>query len=579
MYDNRRAVADRLLLAALLSGASFFPSTAQATDLDAIGVAQLRAARPELTGAGVSVGQAEASTYYNPNDPNGTAPYDPQYDQNNYEYDPAVNSTVTPTYVGKVGASPTTTYTSGLNSSHATQVASNYFATYLGAAPGVSADVEYNANYWFNNVVVANAPLQTPLAPAGAPPVSVMNQSFVFGNTSASAAAQTIQFYDNYVANHGLILVTAAGNSGAPQLPGTAYNVITVGDSNGITSVGPTSDGRSKPDISAPGGATSFSTPYVSGVAAVMVQAGQAGAGGTSASTEALAVNPRTIKALLLAGASKPVGWTHTTTAPLDPTYGAGVVNAYASYQTLAGGKRGPTTVNTSTTPATGATVGSAGWDLASLSSQVGQPVSVSHYLLNITSPSTLSTALTWYRPAGSVLNGITTITGINNFDLLLYNSAGTLVASSASTVDNVEYLYAQNLPAGAYDLQVVKQTANKVSTSDTYGLAFNAMMLGDANLDGHVDLSDLSTVLNHVGAQTSLWTDGNFDGAASVDLSDLSDVVNNFGRVSGNVAMTSPATTAAATLFASPSAAAPEPASLAILAGAIPLLARRRRS
>jgi hypothetical protein len=59
------------------------------------------------------------------------------------------------------------------------------------------------------------------------------------------------------------------------------------------------------------------------------------------------------------------------------------------------------------------------------------------------------------------------------------------------------------------------------------------AVLLGDANLDGHVDLTDLSAVLNNFGTATSNWTNGNFDGAATVDLTDLSDVLNNFGASS----------------------------------------------
>ena len=577
MRKNTGAVRHRLVAAAALGASSLLVATAQADDLATIGITQLRSVRPDLTGAGVSVGQAEATDYNNPNDPNGTMPYDPQFDFNDFEYNPAASTSVIPTYVGKQGTTPTTTYTSSLNSGHASQVATNYFGTFPGAAPGVAADVEYNANYWYMNVVATGAPIQAPLAPVGAPPVSVMNQSFVFGTVSSSVETQIDQVYDNYIANNNLILVTAAGNSGAPNVPATAYNVITVGDTDGVTSVGPTSDGRSKPDISAPGGATSFSTPYVSGIAAVMVQAGQTGSGGTSAATEAAAVDPRTVKALLLAGASKPTGWSHTTTTPLDPTYGAGIVNAYASYQTLSGGERARTAVNTSTTPVTGTAVGSAGWDFNTLTTQVGKTVSVSHYLLDITAASTLSTALTWYRPAGAVIGNTPLITGLNNFDLLLYNSVGTLVDSSVSQVDNVEYLYTQNLTPGTYDLEVVKRAANKASTTDTYGLAFNAMLLGDANLDGRVDLSDLSTVLNNFATQSSSWTDGNFDGGPTIDLTDVSDVLNSFGMSSGNVAMAA-GSTATSTMLASSLSAAPEPASLAVLGGVIPLLMARRR-
>ena len=91
----------------------------------------------------------------------------------------------------------------------------------------------------------------------------------------------------------------------------------------------------------------------------------------------------------------------------------------------------------------------------------------------------------------------------------------------------------------------------------------------GDANNDGHVDLTDLSTVLNNFGSTTSLWANGNFDGAATIDLTDLSDVLNNFGVSSS-----------ASTVVGNSVAAAPEPACLGVLgAGAMLLMNRRRRA
>ncbi|HUO08109.1 MAG TPA: hypothetical protein VM008_07415 [Phycisphaerae bacterium] len=76
----------------------------------------------------------------------------------------------------------------------------------------------------------------------------------------------------------------------------------------------------------------------------------------------------------------------------------------------------------------------------------------------------------------------------------------------------------------------------------------------GDATLDGHVDLSDLSIVLNHFGQSTNAWTDGNFDAQPTIDLTDLSDVLNNFG------------TSIPISTTASPAISTPEPASLALL-------------
>jgi hypothetical protein len=87
--------------------------------------------------------------------------------------------------------------------------------------------------------------------------------------------------------------------------------------------------------------------------------------------------------------------------------------------------------------------------------------------------------------------------------------------------------------------------------------------LLGDANADGRVDLSDLKIVLNNLGSVTSAWTSGNFDGAPTIDLTDLNEVLNSLGTATPGV---------------NPVAAAPEPGSIAALALAAALLSGRRR-
>lgn len=554
-------------------------SAVRAAALDEIGITELRSLDPSLTGAGIGVAQAEATTY---SDPTNSGTYDPQYDANNFEIDPTptgINTSVPITYIGKAGTTPTTAYDSTLESTHATEVASHLFGPSTGAAPGITAVDNYNANYFFNNVIATNSAIQTPLAPTSPPAVRVVNQSFDFDGVDTSTATTLNQIYDNYISRNRVTIVTAAGNGGGIQAPGSAYNVITVGDSDGGSSVGPTYIGTSKPDLVAPGGATSFSTPYVSGTAAVLMQAAARNFFGTTLSD---AQDPRTLKALLLAGTSKPYGWQHSTNAPLDPTYGAGELNAYASYQILAAGQKSRSATNYSATPPTGTSVGSSGWDWNTLSSNLTTS-SYSHYLLTVNGASTLSAALTWNRPAGATSGGSVTITSVDDFDLALVNTiTGATVDLSQSIAlnpqtnttgpdGNVEYLYTRDLPAGTYDLQVVKKAGSNTSTNYAYGLAFDSMLLGDANLDGHVDGTDLQIVLNNFGKSTSLWTNGNFAGDSTIDLTDVSDVLNNMNTFAAT-------TLGAGAAFSPAVVAAPEPASLALLAISLPLLTRRKR-
>ncbi|MGN6367590.1 MAG: beta strand repeat-containing protein [Phycisphaerae bacterium] len=103
----------------------------------------------------------------------------------------------------------------------------------------------------------------------------------------------------------------------------------------------------------------------------------------------------------------------------------------------------------------------------------------------------------------------------------------------------------------------------------DANSVLLAGAFLGDSNLDGHVDLSDLSVVLNHFGQSTGSWLAGNFDHAPTVDLTDLSCVLNNFGRAASMVGVST------AEAGAVP---APEPASLLALAAAPLFLLRRRR-
>jgi hypothetical protein len=414
-----------------------------------IGLTQLPVS---LNGSGVTVGQVEAPMTSGGND---------------YEVNPTVGSINYPqsqvTYISSTGVSATGTppNSAGTESSHADSVGEVFYGTVgAGVATGVAHVNNYNANYYYNTLIVNQT----------ATTDKVVNQSFTFG----AVYSDVDQNYDNYTARYNTIFVSAAGPSGtptspdAPTSPGTPYNTIAVNGPNG-SGFDVTAGGGIKPDIfapaSPPGGDTSYVTPEVAGSAAILVQA---------AGSNTAAADNRTIKALLMNGAVKPSGWTRTTTTPLDPNYGAGVLSVFNSYEQLIAGQHGDSLSNSSTTPiTTGGIVPATGWNRTTITSS-SLTNGANHYLFSLTGTGTyaVSATLVWDRDSGQ--------SGINNLELLLYNAAtDTLVDSSIGTADNVQDVYQPNLPPGLYDLEVVKLAgtvgqSGYVSDSETYSLAFS---------------------------------------------------------------------------------------------------------
>jgi hypothetical protein len=428
---------------------------------DPIGLIELRSLVPSLTGSGVTVGQAEADVSgANTFEVNPTTVGQPQslftyYDDNGNE---------------------TSTYNAAEGSGHANDVAGNFYSSTTGVAPGVQHVDNYSADY-FTAAISNDLPISD----------AIVNQSFIFTEGDGSPLTVADQqnadlYYDDYVAENQTIFVSAIGNGGQVNAPATAYNSIGVGAYGGSSSTGPTVDnGRSKPDIVAPASATSYSTPLVSGSAALLLQAG--------ADLSTGATDPRTIKALLLNGAVKPSGWTHTHTAPLDVNYGAGVLNVYNSYIQLEAGQQGPSVTSfealggNHSAVTSGYTDPLVGWNFTTFSSSSTQDV-CQHYLVPTSgsaSSYTLTATLVWERPGEATV----TSNPINNLDLFLYDATRnttTPLDYSDSTVDNVQELYDVGLTAGdTYDLEVFKaggvaapNRQGDISNSETYALAYD---------------------------------------------------------------------------------------------------------
>jgi hypothetical protein len=79
----------------------------------------------------------------------------------------------------------------------------------------------------------------------------------------------------------------------------------------------------------------------------------------------------------------------------------------------------------------------------------------------------------------------------------------------------------------------------------DNAGDGVETVLFGDANLDGQVDINDLTVVLAHYNQSGMTWTQGEFTGSGTVDINDLTIVLahynQSFGSAGGIAAVPEP--------------------------------------
>ncbi|MFA5265082.1 MAG: S8 family serine peptidase [Opitutaceae bacterium] len=278
-----------------------------------------------------------------------------------------------------------------------------------------------------------------------------------WGYDGGDIGTELLRRLDWRIDNWGIIVVCAAGNAG-PILPfpASAYNAIAVGLTKGTHSRGGTmidGIGRQKPDLVGPEDWTSNSSPIVGSCAGLMIDKAK------NDSRFGNARDPRVIKALLLAGATKEEipNWTGTPSQPLDFLYGTGQVSIYNSYLMLLAGQQGPgTRWNTGY-----------GWDKATTSGS-------GRYYFGVPADTTMkySVALVWHRTITPSFDWRTLNSSLADLNLRLSSANETFaveapIAESRSTVDNVEHIYIASLPAGRYALDILGPAGV------TYGLAW----------------------------------------------------------------------------------------------------------
>lgn len=318
---------------------------------------------------------------------------------------------------------------------------------------------------------------------------------------TGKAGADVLRRVDYLIDTADVLMCVGVNNgrgSSVPPLLGSAYNVIAVGAVNGNSSGGYTrfeGEGRSKPDVVAPGGLTSFATPVAAAVVARLIEAADRmapppvdqdeaadnepnGRRGDTAPARHGADHPAAraelIKAVLMAGAVKPAAWAPADGKPLDEHFGAGVVNIDHALTILRAGQTPPGQVRQRH-----------GWDV-----RAAHADATYRYHLDVRDAlGPVSIMLTWHRridgrtiiamPRGASqpIRAWINAPRLADFDLRLIevrdDGSERVMLHSASRIDNVEHLYLPVMLPGRYRLDVVRQPDDHDDPTWDYALAW----------------------------------------------------------------------------------------------------------
>lgn len=348
-----------------------------------------------------------------------------------------------------------------------------------GLAPGIDEVYCYAANHWLGAGGLRTGSSQPPDADGR----RLFSHSWI--GESDGSTADALRRVDYLVDREDVLIVAGVDNgahSRVPALLASAYNAIAVGVADGTSSGGYArveGAGRCKPEIVAPTSTTSGATPVVAAMVARLLEAADR-RGDVPGAQRA-----EVIKAVLLAGAVKPQGWAPEPGKPLDEHLGAGIVRVDRSYKILMAGPSEPD-----------AAAGVRGWSFDSL-----KPGGRRTYDLELaTAVDDLSLVLVWHRRidgrrATHLLTGNPiwlNTPQLANLDLRLTRVdidamdrglaegavAPELRLESSSTIDNVEHVFAQHLPAGRYQIEVNRRDG--LDEEWDYAVAWFAVEAGD---------------------------------------------------------------------------------------------------
>jgi hypothetical protein len=528
----------------------------QPQGLSYAGVYQLKQIDPNLTGAGIKFAIVSRSITYIDGEPQND--YRPASDHNCFKDTQYIfhDQQLQP-----AGISPHSTAVCSIllgrdPNAYNEQIGDFH---YEGVAPDAQADVYEFWNFLVNNVFPCSAP------DANVITADIGYQFEDWWTRGIEAMAQ----------KYGLTVVVGIGNgsnaSDPVLFPGAGGNVIGVGvvksvESNDVntglsrfalvypeySSIGPTPDGRCKPDIVAPGNClaaiagepnlyeptgtwSSFATPIVAGTAGLLIQ--QASLDPNLQQVTARDGGNCVVKSILLNSATKLPYWhkglltkDDDHDVPLDYLQGAGMVNAVAASNQLLAGQHLPGDCPT------------AGWDLNKLNLD---QTPENTYKIRITEPAEkmITATITWNKQFSLVypFEHDTQKDADLRLEIWAVDSNDPnnnyLLDYSDSRTDNVEHVYT---PADGnftdYEIVVLfsnEHDVNQPQVSPPYAVAWNVGQVPvrddalwfDLNGDGVVDDLDVDVLLDNLIAsmETSdryLFGDINSDGV--IDISDL---------------------------------------------------------
>ena len=163
---------------------------------------------------------------------------------------------------------------------------------------------------------------------------------------------------------------------------------------------------------------------------------------------------------------------------------------------------------------------------------------------------------------------------GISNTGLVVGQSAGdAFLATESGSNWSTTNLNTLISPTSGWTLQAAEGISNNgkficgtgTINGQTHGFLLQTAIPGDANLDGKVDINDLTIVLSNYNGTGMTWAHGDFVGDGTVDINDLTIVLTNYNRSLGSAA--------------AGMAPVPEPAAIVLAAAALLGLAVYARS